>query len=32
MEYRNFMVQLYRQNPIAYLTATSKAFELLIYL
>lgn len=23
-EYRNFMVQLYRQNPIAYLTATSK--------
>lgn len=23
VEYRNFMVQLYRQNPIAYLTATS---------
>jgi hypothetical protein len=23
-EYRNFMVQLYRQNPIAYLSATSK--------
>ena len=28
-EYRNFMILLYRQNPTAYLTATSKLITLL---
>ena len=27
-EYRNFMILLYRQNPMAYLTATSKLRKL----
>lgn len=30
-EYRNFMVQLYRQNPIAYLTATSKSTYIVVF-
>jgi hypothetical protein len=29
-EYRNFMILLYRQNPMAYLTATSKLWKLTI--